>query len=183
MRHGRRRLVAVDGDAHQLRAGAGERRDLPRRRLDVRRVGVGHRLHDDRRAAADHDAADIDARQSAAGEGCGGERLGQAWSSSGSRVQPAEQVAKRRGKSTRYGFRSRKPADCMTRCEVAHGCARLGLLQSLGLRRYNLSRDEDHDMLAINIPPDDRGAAHGARGEGLAKLEERCRSGGAPHLP
>ena len=28
--------------------------------LDVGSVGVGHRLHDDRRTAADHDAADID---------------------------------------------------------------------------------------------------------------------------
>ena len=28
--------------------------------FDVGGVGIGHRLHDDRRAAADHDAADID---------------------------------------------------------------------------------------------------------------------------
>ncbi len=53
MRHGGGRLVAIDGDAHELRAGARQRRDLPRRRLDVGGVGVGHRLHGDRRAAAD----------------------------------------------------------------------------------------------------------------------------------
>ncbi len=52
MRHGGGGLVAVDGQAHEFRAGAGERRDLPRRRLDVGGVGVGHRLDDDRRAAA-----------------------------------------------------------------------------------------------------------------------------------
>ena len=61
MRHRRRALVAIDRDAHQLRAGAPELADLLHRRLDVGGVGVGHRLHDDRRAAADHDAADIDA--------------------------------------------------------------------------------------------------------------------------
>ena len=53
MRHGGGRLVAVDGDAHHLRAGAGERGDLRDGRRDVGRVGVGHRLDDDRRAAAD----------------------------------------------------------------------------------------------------------------------------------
>ena len=57
VRHGGRRLVAIDGDAHELRAGARERRDLARRRLDVGGVGVGHRLHRDRRAAADRDRA------------------------------------------------------------------------------------------------------------------------------
>ena len=47
---------------------------LPRRALDVGRVGVGHRLHDDRRTAADDDAADVDgngdaAREEGAGHG------------------------------------------------------------------------------------------------------------------
>ena len=65
VRHRRRRLVAVDGDAHDLGAGARERRHLPRGSLDVGGVGIGHRLHDDRRAAADHHAADIDGHRSA----------------------------------------------------------------------------------------------------------------------
>ena len=46
-------LVAVDGDAHELGAGARQRRNLIDGRGDVGGVGVGHRLHDDRRAAAD----------------------------------------------------------------------------------------------------------------------------------
>ena len=60
VRHRRRRLVAVDGDAHDLGARARQRRHLPRGSLDVGGVGIGHRLHDDRRAAADRHAADID---------------------------------------------------------------------------------------------------------------------------
>ncbi len=60
VRHGGRRLVAVDRDAHQLGAGARQRRHLARGAFDVGGVGIGHRLHDDRRTAADDDAADID---------------------------------------------------------------------------------------------------------------------------
>ena len=59
-RHGGGRLVPIDRDAHDLRARARERRHLPRGRLHIGRVGVGHRLHDDRSAAADDHAADID---------------------------------------------------------------------------------------------------------------------------
>ncbi len=59
-RHGGGRLVAVDRDAHQLGAGARQRRHLLRGAFDVGGVGIGHRLHDDRMTAADHDAADID---------------------------------------------------------------------------------------------------------------------------
>ena len=54
MRHGRGGLVAVDGQAHQFGARPRQRRDLAGGRLDVGGVGVGHRLDDDRRAAADH---------------------------------------------------------------------------------------------------------------------------------
>ena len=69
VRHGLGRLVAVDRDAHDLGAGAGQRRPLARGRLHVGGVGVGHRLHDDRRIAADDDAADVDGNGgSAAGE-------------------------------------------------------------------------------------------------------------------
>ena len=55
MRHGRSGLLAIDGQAHELRACPRERRDLARGRLDVGGVGVGHRLDDDRPAPADHD--------------------------------------------------------------------------------------------------------------------------------
>ena len=65
-RHGGGGFGRVDGDAHQFRAGVGERLDLRHRRRDVGGVGVGHRLHDDRRAAADVDAADVDLARSAA---------------------------------------------------------------------------------------------------------------------
>ena len=54
------RLAGVHGDAHQLRARARQRFHLARRAGDVRGVGIGHRLHDDGRAAADADATDRD---------------------------------------------------------------------------------------------------------------------------
>ena len=54
------RLVGVDRHAHQLGSRLGELAHLARRRCDVRRVGIGHRLDDDRRAAADLDGADAD---------------------------------------------------------------------------------------------------------------------------
>ena len=53
--HGRGGLLAIDGEAHQFRACPRQRRDLARGRLDVGGVGVGHRLDDDRRAAANGD--------------------------------------------------------------------------------------------------------------------------------
>src|SRR5690606_3826368 len=55
-----RRLVAVDRDAHQLRASTRQRRHLLRRRFDVSGVGVRHRLNDARMLPADEYAADID---------------------------------------------------------------------------------------------------------------------------
>ena len=58
--HGRRAFVAIDGDADDFGAGAVEGGDLRHRLVDIRRVGVGHRLDDDRRAAADDHAADVD---------------------------------------------------------------------------------------------------------------------------
>src|SRR5207302_1187041 len=54
-RHRRRSLAGVDREAHELRPRARERLHLPDRALDVRGVGIGHRLYDDRRAAADAD--------------------------------------------------------------------------------------------------------------------------------
>ena len=57
VRHGRRGLGAVDGDAHELGAGARQRRDLGGRRLDIGRVGIGHRLDDDGRIAAERDGS------------------------------------------------------------------------------------------------------------------------------
>ena len=60
MRHGGRGLVAIHRDADHFGAGARQRCDLLDGALDVGGVGVGHRLHDDRRAAADGDVADHD---------------------------------------------------------------------------------------------------------------------------
>ena len=59
VRHRCRGLVAVDRDAHELGAGARQCGHLARGAFDVGGVGVGHRLHDDRRAAADDHAADV----------------------------------------------------------------------------------------------------------------------------
>ena len=61
VRKGGGRLLAIDGDAHHFRSGARQRRDLRDRAFDIGGVGVGHRLHDDRRTAADLDVTDLHA--------------------------------------------------------------------------------------------------------------------------
>ena len=66
-RHGGRGFFGVDGDAHHLGAGERKRPHLQRGRLDVGGVGVGHRLHDDRLAAAHGHVADADGNGLAAG--------------------------------------------------------------------------------------------------------------------
>ncbi len=75
MRHGGGGLVAIDRDAHQLGAGAGERRDLRDGGVDIGRIRIGHGLHDDRRAAADlHGGlagADLDADRAPTRRGSG----------------------------------------------------------------------------------------------------------------
>ncbi len=50
-------LLARHGDAHDVRAGVGDGADLLHRRREVGGLGLGHRLHDDGRAAADRDAS------------------------------------------------------------------------------------------------------------------------------
>ncbi len=59
--HGGRRFRHVHGDADEFRSGLGEFEALLRGGGDVGGVGVGHRLDDHRRAAADLDLADFDA--------------------------------------------------------------------------------------------------------------------------
>jgi hypothetical protein len=65
-RHGGCRLVAVDGDAHDLRARGRQRRHLPYRLLDIGGVGIGHGLHDDGRATTHEHAAHIHGHRPAA---------------------------------------------------------------------------------------------------------------------
>ena len=60
MRHGSSGLVAIDGDAHELRAGAGKGCHLGHGGIDIRGVGIGHGLHHDWRSAPHNDAANID---------------------------------------------------------------------------------------------------------------------------
>ncbi|MCY1289089.1 hypothetical protein D9M70_381660 [compost metagenome] len=60
LRHGGGTLVAVDGDAHQFRAGLVKGGNLRHRSVDISCIGVGHRLDDHRRATAHYDPADID---------------------------------------------------------------------------------------------------------------------------
>ncbi len=59
-RHGGGGVRRIDGDPDELGTGRGELAGLADGGGDVGGVGVGHRLDDDRRAAADPDAADID---------------------------------------------------------------------------------------------------------------------------
>ena len=57
--HGFRARLVVHGDADDVRARDRQRADLRERRLHVRRVRIGHRLHGNRRAAADEHAAGL----------------------------------------------------------------------------------------------------------------------------
>ena len=58
--HGLGGFVAVDRDADDLGARGGKGRDLLDGGIDVRRIGIGHGLDNDGRAAAHGDAADPD---------------------------------------------------------------------------------------------------------------------------
>ena len=53
-------LVARNGDPDDVGAGLGDAPDLVHRRLQVGGLGLGHRLHGDRRAAADRHPAHAD---------------------------------------------------------------------------------------------------------------------------
>ncbi|MHC2672230.1 hypothetical protein ACVI1J_004393 [Bradyrhizobium diazoefficiens] len=60
VRDGGRGLLAIHGDADHFGAGARERCNLGDGAVDIGGVGVGHRLHDDRRTAAHGDVSDLD---------------------------------------------------------------------------------------------------------------------------
>ena len=59
--HGGGSRLRVDRHPDELRPGVRQARDLDRRAVGVGRVGVGHRLDDDRVRRADEHAADVDA--------------------------------------------------------------------------------------------------------------------------
>jgi hypothetical protein len=65
VRHSFRCLVTVDRDAHKLGARTCQRRDLLCCCCNISRVGVGHRLDDNRMFAADPDAANLHAHRRA----------------------------------------------------------------------------------------------------------------------
>ena len=62
-RHGLRRFRQVHRHAKQLGSGLPQFQALLQGRVDIRRVGVAHRLHDDGRAASDADSADVHANR------------------------------------------------------------------------------------------------------------------------
>ena len=66
--NGGRGVFVVDRDAHDLGAGERERRNLLDGGPDVRRVGVGHRLHDDGNFPAHANVSDFDGWSFSAGD-------------------------------------------------------------------------------------------------------------------
>jgi hypothetical protein len=60
VRHRRRGLFGIDGDAHQFRARLGQLRHLGHRGLDIGGVRVGHGLHHHGGIATHGDGADAD---------------------------------------------------------------------------------------------------------------------------
>jgi hypothetical protein len=57
-RDGGCRFIRIHRDTHQLRTGVRQRDDLSCRAGGVRRIGVGHRLHDDRMSRTNRDITD-----------------------------------------------------------------------------------------------------------------------------
>ena len=58
--HMRDILQAGDRDAHQLRAGLGQPQRLRHGRIDIIRMGIAHRLDDDRVVSSDEDVTHLD---------------------------------------------------------------------------------------------------------------------------
>ena len=58
-----RKRLGIDGlgasNAHDIAAGGGQLRNLLQRTVNVVRLGIGHRLHRDRRVRADTDRAHL----------------------------------------------------------------------------------------------------------------------------
>jgi hypothetical protein len=69
VRHGRGSFIGVDGDAYEFRPSACQRPDLLHRTLDISRIRVRHRLHDNRRSTTDGDRTDANGNRSAARKG------------------------------------------------------------------------------------------------------------------
>ena len=74
-RHGGSALVPVHGDAHDLGAGAGQRRHLAHGAVDVGGIGVGHGLDHDGRITADDHLADRHRNGGPPGGGAGFQKL------------------------------------------------------------------------------------------------------------
>ena len=62
VRHGLRGLVPVNRNAHQLGTRARQCRDLPHSAVDIGRIGIGHRLDNDRVLSANEHAPDVNRR-------------------------------------------------------------------------------------------------------------------------
>ena len=78
MRDGSGGLLAVNGNAHQFRSGTGQRHHLFDGRVNIGRIGIGHGLHDNRRAPAHTNALDINRHALMAGQRPAGWLRGQA---------------------------------------------------------------------------------------------------------
>ncbi len=67
MRHRGSGFIPIHGDADDFRTGPGQGCHLPDGGLNIRRVGIGHGLHDNRRGLAIEDPADLNAPDHDAG--------------------------------------------------------------------------------------------------------------------
>ena len=81
-------VLARAGDPHDVAPGRGELGDLLERRVDVGGERRGHRLHGDRRVAADPDLADLDLAGLATRRQDGGRSAGMPSATDGPEVMP-----------------------------------------------------------------------------------------------
>ena len=172
VRHRRRGFGVVYRHAHDFGAGARERGHLLHRAVDVGGVGVGHRLHDDRRVAADLDMRNAHracSRAAAPGRIRVRQLIGVSGARRSRRYAGEDPPACRRSSAARRAHCRRRASTAACRSRALRLPARFSFEKiTLSLR----SRISTHDSCSKR--------KCSSRSPGLAAFAARCRRGCRP---